>query len=98
MGKRIQKIKQINKEGTGFLKLVVLDKIFKVKEDKRYIMLIILELLLVCVLAASIYLYLDPEVNYVPFPYNYISFILILVGFLWLYTKTKPFRIEIKQN
>jgi len=51
------------------------------------------EVLFATILAISIFLYLDPEVNLVPTPYNYIAFAFLLGVGLLLFSHTKQYRL-----
>ncbi len=50
------------------------------------------ELVFSILIALSIFLYLDPEVNLVPYPYNYISFAVLLILSFVLFSHSKEFR------
>jgi len=54
--------------------------------------LYIAELVFVIILAMSIYLYLDPEINIVPFPFNFIGFFAFLLLSAYQFSQTKQFR------
>jgi len=63
--------------------------------SKETIVFILAELLFATVLAISIFLYLDPEINIVPAPYNYIAFAFFLGLSLLLFSHTKQYRMFI---
>ncbi len=65
----------------------------KIKQDWRIPLLWIVELILAIVLAGSIAIYLDPEINVVPFPWNAVAFAIIAGISVYLYGFTRPFRI-----
>jgi hypothetical protein len=70
---------------------------FELKEkvffsNRRVIVFVFAELVFAVILAASIYVYLDPELNVVPYPYNYLGFgIFVVVSYLF-FSHTKEFR------
>jgi len=53
---------------------------------------VIAEIIFAFLIALSIYLYLDPEVNLISFPFNYIAFAFLLGVGLLLFSHTKEFR------
>ncbi len=66
--------------------------------DHRDAALWMMELLLGVGVAASIALYVDPEINLVPVPWNYLVFILIVGVAYYLYGFTRPFRVAKRLN
>jgi len=60
--------------------------------NKKITLFIIAEIIFAFLIATSIYLYLDPEVNVIPFPLNYIGFAFLLGIGLLLFSHTKQFR------
>ncbi len=60
--------------------------------NRQIVVLVLLEMLLVFFIAVSIYVYLDPEVNLVPFPWNIIIFGLLLFFMVLVFNKTRYFR------
>ncbi|MEI7961708.1 MAG: hypothetical protein WCI04_05225 [archaeon] len=59
---------------------------------KKKIALLSFELVYTLIVAISLMIYIDPDINLVPAPYNYIGFaFLILIGFV-LFSHTKNFR------
>ena len=85
-----KKVLLVHKE---FSKLISGTTKQKVKGLNREVLtLLFFEIVFAVVIAFAIYLYLDPEVNVVPWPMNYITFI-AFVGFgLFIFSKTKSFR------
>jgi len=65
-------------------------KIFGV--DKEVTVLLFVEFIFAIMLAVAIYVYLDPSVNVVPWPWNYVTFFVLLIVGLYFFSKTKPFR------
>ncbi|MFA5125990.1 MAG: hypothetical protein WC462_03225 [archaeon] len=60
--------------------------------NKEVIIFVFGEIVFATVIAISIFLYLDPEINIVPFPMNIISFAFFLGISLLLFSHTKQFR------
>ena len=50
------------------------------RKDKRFFGMYLLEFLLVIVLVIGIYVYLDPSLNLIPFPYDIIGFIFLIAA------------------
>jgi len=59
--------------------------------NREVVALLFAEFVFAILIATSIYVYLDPDVNFVPWPFNYISFFALLAVGLFLFSKTKPF-------
>lgn len=89
----VKKDRNISEIHKGFSKVIlgsVKNKIFGLRTE--IIALWIAEFAFASVIAISIYVYLDPEVNIVPFPYNIIGFAgLLAFGFL-IFSHTEPYR------
>ncbi len=66
------------------------------KSDQRRIVLWIVEMILAVGIGASIAVYLDPEWNVVPFPWNIGAFLILLGMAIWVHGRTKPYRIARK--
>jgi hypothetical protein len=66
------------------------EKVFGV--DKEVGVLLFVEFLFAVMLAVAIYVYLDPTVDIVPWPWNYITFFIVLIVGLYFFSKTKSFR------
>ena len=60
--------------------------------DKEVSVLLFVEFIFAIMLAIAIYIYLDPEVNIVPWPWNYITFFVVLIVGLYFFSRTRPFR------
>jgi len=60
--------------------------------EREVVVLLFTEFIFAIMLAVAIYIYLDPEVNIVPWPWNYITFFIVLIFGLYFFSKTKPFR------
>ncbi len=60
--------------------------------DRNVAILLITEFVFAIVIAFSVYIYLDPEVNLVPWPFNWIAFIAFLALGYYLFSQTKLFR------
>ncbi|MDP2666861.1 MAG: hypothetical protein Q8P05_05180 [Candidatus Diapherotrites archaeon] len=65
----------------------------RVRGDHRILFLWVVEILLAVGLAASMAIYLDPDINVVPFPWNIIAFLIMLSIGIWLHTYTRPYRM-----
>ncbi len=66
----------------------------RIMEDKRLPVLWIVEVLLAVSIAVSIALYLDPDVNVLPSPWNYAAFVILAGVALLIYRRTRPFRVS----
>ncbi len=66
----------------------------KIKQDWRIPLLWLVELILAIVLAGSIAIYLDPDINLVPFPGNIMAFVIIASVTWYLHGFTRPFRMS----
>ena len=66
------------------------------KADKRTPVLWAIEILLAVGIGAAIAIYLDPEWNVVPFPWNIIAFLILVGAAIGVHRRTKPFRIAKK--
>ena len=53
------------------------------------------EFIFAVLIALSIFIYVDPEVNLVPYPYNYISFVVLLIVAFILFSHSKEFRTSV---
>jgi hypothetical protein len=60
--------------------------------DREVLSLLFLETIFAIIVAVSIYIYIDPEVNVVPWPYNYLTFIAIFLFGFYIFSNTRPFR------
>jgi hypothetical protein len=60
--------------------------------NQNVLILWITQFVFAIILAFSIFVYLDPEVDIVPWPYNYVAFLGVLVVGLYLFSQTKVFR------
>ncbi len=61
--------------------------------DQRIVFLEIIEMLLASGIGASIAIYLDPDWNVVPEPYNWIVFAVLVGVALLIHRRTRPFRV-----
>lgn len=66
------------------------EKLFGI--NKNVLILLITEFAFATIIAFSIFVYLDPEIDIVPWPYNYVAFFVILCFGLYLFSQTKVFR------
>lgn len=66
--------------------------------DKRKPVLWVVEVLLATGLAAGMALYLDPDWNVAPFPWNVVSFGVLLAAAILVHRRTRPYRIALKMN
>lgn len=65
----------------------------QMKADPRVVVLFVGEMMLAVCIALAIALYLDPEWNVVPFPYNVISFLVLLGVAILIHRRTRPYRM-----
>ncbi len=84
-----QIIKRKNKLKHGF---------FEAKEDPRIFALLFIEFSISIAIALSIYFYLDPEANIVPFPYGIIIFAGLMFLLAMVFHNTKGFREKRKKE
>ncbi len=66
------------------------EKLFGI--NKNVLILLITEFAFATIIAFSIFVYLDPEMDIVPWPYNYVAFFIIFGFGLYLFSQTKVFR------
>jgi hypothetical protein len=65
----------------------------KIKNTRKEVAFFVLaEIMFAVIIALSIYVYLDPEVNLVPFPFNYVGFAFFLGISYLFFSHTKNFR------
>jgi hypothetical protein len=89
----VKKDKTVAEVHEGFSKVILGSakrKIFGIRTE--IIALWIAEFAFASVIAMSIYIYLDPNVDIVPFPYNFVGFFGLLAFGLILFSHTKHFR------
>lgn len=87
---RDKKVIMVHKEFSKLIFGTAKQKIFGM--DREVISLLFFEFLFAIIIAFSIYIYLDPEVNFVPWPFNYVGFFALLAFGLFIFSKTKLFR------
>ena len=63
------------------------------KEDPRIVILFLGEMMLAVGIALAIALYLDPEWNVVPFPWNVGTFLVLVGAAILIHRRTRPFRV-----
>jgi len=61
----------------------------------KVLIFVFTELIFAILIALSIFIYVDPEVNLVPYPYNYISFAVLLIIAYVLFSHSKDFRTTV---
>lgn len=66
------------------------------KMDTRKPLLSVVEIILAAGIAASIAIYLDPDWNVVPFPYNVLAFAILLGVAIGVHRRTRPYRLAQK--
>lgn len=66
------------------------------KMDTRKPLLSVVEVILSVGIAGAIALYLDPDWNAVPFPYNVLAFIILVGAAILVHRRTRPYRIAQK--
>lgn len=92
------KWKEYNQQAPGIIADKIKGKIADAKQDPRVAGVVVLEMVLTLILAIGIIVYLDPDVNLVPFPQNAIGFLTILIITVFLYRYSKAFRLERKRK
>lgn len=68
----------------------------QMKHDPRIVVLFVGEMMLAVCIALAIALYLDPDWNVVPFPYNIVTFLVLMGVAILIHRRTRPFRIAKK--
>lgn len=102
---RLRQLKEHNKEkGREILKGYAKEKLKKAKEDRRFAAIYILEFALIAVILVSIAVFLDEDAKaalakflakgetFLPAPYSYIAFIVVIAVVFLLYSYTSGFR------
>ena len=85
-------VQKVHREFEHVLFSTVKEKVFGL--NGKVLALLFAELIFTVALAASIFLYLDPEINIFPFPTNYLAFFILLVFGYFIFSTTKQFREE----
>jgi len=88
-----RKDKTVMKMHKDFSKVVLgtgKEKVFGM--EREVVVLLFVEFIFAIMLAVAIYIYLDPTVNIVPWPWNYVTFFVLLIVGLYFFSKTKAFR------
>lgn len=94
INKKFPELSEAHKGVGSLIKISAKNKLIGAKDDSRVLALLLLQFTFVMVIVVSIALYLDPETNIVPFPWNIIGFVIFVAGSFWLYSYTKFFRIK----
>ncbi|MDD3160001.1 MAG: hypothetical protein PHQ98_03470 [Candidatus ainarchaeum sp.] len=63
--------------------------------NRQIIVLYLVEILIAIFIAGSIFVYLDPDFNIAPWPFNYVAFIGILAFGFYIFSLTKPYSNEV---
>lgn len=66
------------------------------KSDHRIPLLSMIEIILSVGIAAAIAIYLDPDWNVVPFPWNVLAFTILLGAAILVHRRTRPYRLAKK--
>jgi hypothetical protein len=66
------------------------------KTDTRKPLLSMIEIILAAGIAAAMAVYLDPDWNVVPFPYNVLAFIILVGAAILVHRRTRPYRMTQK--
>ena len=90
IARRDEMISKIHREFSGALWTALKGKFTEAR--RQNVALVFAEFVFVLIIAVSIFIYLDPEVNIVAAPYNYIAFLAFLAFSIFLYSKTREFR------
>ena len=64
--------------------------------EPRQVVLGLVEIILSVGIGAAIALYLDPDWNVVPFPWNGVAFLILVGAALWIHRLTRPYRVARK--
>ncbi len=97
MNPKIEQALDLNGALTQALKAFYGERYRRVKNDPQYVALFVVELFLALLLVAAIYFYLDPTINLVPAPYNYVAFAALFAAAMWVYRYTHDYRQEKKK-
>jgi len=87
---RDEKVGLIHKNFTNVLIALTQYKVEKASRQKT--VFVFVEVAYAVILAIAIFIYLDPEINLVPAPWNYIGFVVFLGLGLLLFSHTKDYR------
>lgn len=87
---RDKKVIKVHQEFSKIIFGTAKQKIFGM--NRQFFVLILFEISFAIIIALSIYIYLDPDVNIVPWPFNFISFFALLAFGIFIFSKTKLFR------
>lgn len=68
----------------------------KIKADRRVAVLWAVEMILAVMIGAAIAIYLDPDWNVVPFPYNIVAFVIMVGVAILIHRRTRPYRMAKK--
>ena len=90
VARKDRRVMKIHKDFSKVILGTGKEKVFGM--EREVIVLLFVEFIFAIMLAVAIYIYLDPEVNIVPWPWNYITFFVLLIVGLYLFSQTKPFR------
>ena len=90
---RAPQVNSLQKSSSKTIRSRAKEKALAVKQP-NVMALLILEFFFVIAIAVSIYLYLDPETNLVPFPFNLITFVVLVAIMLYLFSQTRAYRIN----
>ena|SRR3989338_3346064 len=90
--KKIKERLQKNKHGK-----VAVEKLSAAKKEPRIPAILILEFTLSMALVLATIIYLDPNYNIIPWPWNIFLFLGVLGIVVYLYAFSEPFRKEYKE-
>ncbi|MDO8538650.1 MAG: hypothetical protein Q7S21_07255 [archaeon] len=95
---RLQNVRKLNAEVGNAITNRAKQKLKHASTDPRVMALIVIELIIVFIVSVGIVVYLDPETNLIPFPWNLLGFAIIIIISAYLYRFTGLYRVEEKQR
>ena len=94
----ISNVRKLNSEVGKTIANRAKQKLKHASTDPRVMALIAIELVIIFIVCIGIVVYLDPDTNIIPFPWNLLGFAIIIIISAYLYRFTGLYRIEEKQN
>ena len=94
----LSNVRKLNAEAGKAITNRAKQKLEHASTDPRVMALIVIELIIVLIISVGVYVYLDPETNLIPFPWNLFGFIILIGISAYLYRFTGLYRVEEKQH
>lgn len=94
----ISNVRKLNSEAGKAITNRAKQKLKHASTDPRVMALIVIELIIILIISIGIYVFLDPDINIIPFPINMIGFIILIGISAYLYRFTALYRVEEKQK